>query len=139
MKAYVASRLAFLVLMLGGLLVITFAISHVAPGDPARLAAGPDATASMVETLRQKYGLDQPLPVQFLFVDALLRGQWATLGDALLHAILPVITLCLPALASIVRVNRAEMIEVLRQDYITNLLGDGLRDVLDPKSRGTSA
>ena len=65
MKTYVLARLGFMVLMLFGLLVITFAISHVAPGDPARLAAGPDATASMVETVRQKYGLDQPLPVQF--------------------------------------------------------------------------
>src|SRR5207249_8108859 len=51
--------------MLFGLLCITFAISHVAPGDPARLAAGPDATASMVEKIRAEYGLDRPLPVQF--------------------------------------------------------------------------
>src|SRR5207253_872503 len=51
--------------MLFGLLCITFAISHVVPGDPARLAAGPDATASMVETIRAEYGLDQPLSVQF--------------------------------------------------------------------------
>src|SRR5574337_773899 len=51
--------------MLFGLLCITFAIARVVPGDPARLAAGPDATESMVQTVRAKYGLDQPLPVQF--------------------------------------------------------------------------
>src|SRR5262245_63612124 len=51
--------------MLFGLTCVTFAISHVAPGDPARLAAGPDATASMVERIRAEYGLDRPLPVQF--------------------------------------------------------------------------
>src|SRR5207244_1782616 len=56
-----------------------------------------------------------PAPItHLLFVDALLRGQWSTFSDALRHAILPVITLCFPALASIMRVNRAEMIEVLR-------------------------
>jgi peptide/nickel transport system permease protein len=227
--------------MLFGLLCLTFAISHVVPGDPARLAAGPDANASMVETIRVKYGLDQPLGVQFgrylrglgsgdlgeslrsrnavrddllryfpntfelvtlalllavavgvplgmvsavyrdtwidhwarvvsvsgvalpafwlglmlqllvalylgwlplggrlgltatppeplthlLLVDALLRGEWRTLGDAARHAVLPVVTLCFPALASIMRVNRAEMLETLQQDYITTARAQG--------------
>ena len=227
--------------MLFGLLCLTFAISHLVPGDPARLAAGPDANEAMVETIRAKYGLDQPLPVQFvrylrgivagdfgeslrsrnavrddlaryfpntlelvtlalglavalgiplgmlsavyqntwvdhgarvvsvsgvavpafwlglmlqlmialhlgllplggrlkltmvppepithlLFVDACLRGQWATFADALRHALLPVVTLCLPALASIMRVNRAEMIETLKQDYIQSARAQG--------------
>ncbi|HKB27080.1 MAG TPA: ABC transporter permease, partial [Methylomirabilota bacterium] len=65
MLGYVVKRLALLGLMLFGLLCITFAISHVVPGDPARLAAGPDATASMVQTLSAEYGLDRPLWVQF--------------------------------------------------------------------------
>src|SRR2546428_3602800 len=58
-------RHCFLVPMLVGLRCITFPITHLAPGDPARLAAGPDATASMVEKIRAEYGLDLPLPVQF--------------------------------------------------------------------------
>src|SRR2546423_9124095 len=62
--------------MLFGLLCITFAISHVVPGDPARLAAGPDATASMVETIRAEHGLDQPLSVQFWrYVRGIARGD----------------------------------------------------------------
>ena len=227
--------------MLFGLLCLTFAISHVMPGDPARLAAGPDANQSMVDSLRARYGLDRPLPVQFaryvgglvhgdlgeslrsrntvrddlllyfpntfelvtlalllavaagvplgmlsavyrdrwvdhwtrvvsvsgvalpafwlglmlqlllalhlgwlplggrlgltatppapithlLFVDAVLRGEWRTLGDALAHAVLPVVTLCFPALASILRVNRAEMLETLGQDYIKTARAQG--------------
>lgn len=227
--------------MLFGLLCLTFAISHVVPGDPARLAAGPDANQSMVDTLRAKYGLDRPLAVQFgrylrglaagdlgeslrsrnavlddlaryfpntfelvtlslllsvavgvplgmlsavyrdtwidhgarivsvsgvavppfwlglmlqllialhlgwlplggrlgltaappapithlLLVDALLRGEWRLLGDALAHAALPVVTLSLPALASIMRVNRAEMLETLQQDYIKTARAQG--------------
>jgi len=62
---YIARRLVLLGLMLFGLTCVTFTISHVAPGDPARLAAGPDASASMVETIRVEYGLDRPLPIQF--------------------------------------------------------------------------
>ena len=227
--------------MLFGLLCLTFAISHVVPGDPARLAAGPDANASMVETIRVKYGLDRPLAVQFtrylrglatgdlgeslrsrnavredlaryfpntfelvalalllavvvgiplgmlsaayrdtwvdhwarvvsvsgvalpafwlglmlqllvalylgwlplggrlgltatppapithlLLVDALLRGQWGTFLDAARHAVLPVVTLSFPALASIMRVNRAEMLETLQQDYIKTARAQG--------------
>src|SRR2546425_4807046 len=81
MKTYVLTRLAFLALMLFGLLSITFAISHVAPGDPARLAAGPDATASIVETIRARYGLDRPLPVQFV---RYVRGVFsADLGESI--------------------------------------------------------
>src|SRR5215468_1058246 len=62
--------------MLFGLLCITFAISHVAPGDPARLAAGPDATASMVEKIRAEYGLDRPFPIQFAqYLQGVLSGD----------------------------------------------------------------
>jgi peptide/nickel transport system permease protein len=70
-----------------------------------------------------------PAPItHLLFVDALLRGEWRTFGDAVAHAVLPVVTLCFPALASIMRVNRAEMIEVLKQDYIVNARAQGLPD-----------
>ncbi len=69
-------RLALLALMLGGLVVITFVVANVAPSDPAALAAGPDATRDMVETVRHEYGLDQPLPVQFVrYVADLLHGN----------------------------------------------------------------
>ena len=62
----VAARLALLGLMLGGLVVITFVVSNITPSDPAALAAGPDATRDMIETVRREYGLDRPLPEQFL-------------------------------------------------------------------------
>src|SRR5438552_965089 len=65
MTAYVLRRFLFLLLMLCGLLLLTFVISHVAPGDPARVAAGPDASNDMVEIVRKQFGLDQPLSVQF--------------------------------------------------------------------------
>jgi peptide/nickel transport system permease protein len=229
-------------LMLFGLVCITFVVSNVAPSDPAALAAGPDATRDMVETIRREYGLDRPLPEQFLryvgglltgdlgrsivttrpvavdlgrffpatlelvllsmtfgvlvgvplgmfsavlknrapdhatrfvavslvalpafwfgillqllfsvqlewlptsgrldvavppppfvtgmlLVDSLLAGQWETFGNALSHAILPALVLSFPCLASILRVNRAEMIEVLSSDYVTAAKAHGV-------------
>ena len=81
MSQYLARRLAFLGLMLFGLLCLTFAISHVMPGDPARLAAGPDANESMVQTLRAKYGLDRPLGMQLArYLAGIARGD---LGQSL--------------------------------------------------------
>jgi peptide/nickel transport system permease protein len=59
-----------------GLAALTFLITNIAPGDPARLVAGPNATSDMVETIRAEYGLDRPLPVQFaIYMGDLLRGD----------------------------------------------------------------
>ena len=54
-----------------------FLFVHLLPGDPARLAAGQDATPETVELVRQDLGLDKPLPEQFVrFVSGALRGDF---------------------------------------------------------------
>lgn len=53
-----------------------------------------------------------------LLVDALLAGDFAALGDALRHLVLPAVTLAVVPLALVARLTRASFIEVLRQDYI---------------------
>jgi peptide/nickel transport system permease protein len=73
----IGRRLAFLVLVLLGLSLITFTLSHVVPADPARLYAGPRASASAVAQIRHQFGLDQPLPQQYLtYISNLLRGDF---------------------------------------------------------------
>jgi peptide/nickel transport system permease protein len=62
----IVRRLLFLVFVLFGLSVITFSLSHVVPGDPARLMAGPRASAAAVQKIRQQFGLDDPLPQQYV-------------------------------------------------------------------------
>ncbi len=242
MALYIGKRLALLALMLLGLMTLMFVITQVAPGDPARLMAGPNATQDMVDTLRREYGLDQSVGRQYLnyvggvlrgdlgrsmvstkpvlqelgryfpatlelvlvamglgiavgvpfgmlsavhrdrwfdhatrifsvsgvalpafwfglllqlffavrlewlpvsgqlplttpppdpithllLVDSLLRGEWETFGQALQHIILPAVVLSFPCLASILRVNRAEMLEVLQSDYITAARAHGI-------------
>ena len=66
MIQYIAKRLLGLLptLAIVGLLVFLFV--HLLPGDPARLAAGPDANPETVELVRRDLGLDLPLPRQFL-------------------------------------------------------------------------
>lgn len=89
MTRFLLRRSALMVVMLAGLLAITFAISRIAPGDPARLAAGPDATPEMIALIEAKYGLDKPLPTQFvLYVGNLLQGDF---GNSL-YTTRPVLT-----------------------------------------------
>jgi len=66
MLSYIAKRLLGLLptLVIVGLLVFLFV--HLLPGDPARLAAGPDATPETVELVRKDLGLDRSLPEQFV-------------------------------------------------------------------------
>jgi peptide/nickel transport system permease protein len=46
--------------------LIVFAGVRLIPGDPARVLAGTEADAAGLEEIREKYGLDAPLPVQYL-------------------------------------------------------------------------
>jgi len=234
MLSYLLRRFAMAGLMLFGLICLTFAIANIAPAHPAALAAGPDAGRSQIEQARREYGLEKPLPEQFLryvtdlthgefgrsvatgrsvgrdlaryfpatlelcllamtiglvvgislgmlsalfkdrwldhatrifavsgialppfwfglllqlgfavwlgwlptsgridvstepgepitgllLFDALLRGDGALFGQSVAHILLPALVLSLPCLASILRVNRSEMVEALRADYV---------------------
>lgn len=66
--------------LLLGLCVLTFFLSYVAPGDPARIILGSNARPESVAELRAEMGLDRPLPVQFgSFIADILSGRW---GDS---------------------------------------------------------
>jgi glutathione transport system permease protein len=65
MLQYITKRLLGLVPTLLIVAVLVFLFVHLLPGDPARLAAGADATPETVRLVRQDLGLDKPLPEQF--------------------------------------------------------------------------
>ncbi len=228
----VARRAIWMPPTLFGLVLMVFAISHVIPSDPARVMAGENAPAEQVQALRHKYGLDLPLPRQFLryvgdvatgnigtslftqrpvaedlwarlpatlelalyaiviavvvgvplgvvaalrrnsvldhlvrvvtitglamaafwlaillqllfsmwlgltpvqgridgwgpdpitgfyTIDAVLRGDWETLGQSLRYLALPMLTLALPAMATIVRFTRAGVLNVMSSNFV---------------------
>lgn len=62
----VAARFLQLIPVLIGVSLITFAILHLAPGDPIVLMVATDATPEQKQLVRERLGLDQPLPVQYL-------------------------------------------------------------------------
>jgi peptide/nickel transport system permease protein len=62
---YLIRRLLQAVPLVLGILVITFALIHLAPGDPLIFLAGEGGNAGFYADMRARYGLDQPLIVQF--------------------------------------------------------------------------
>lgn len=79
MLRYLVRRSLVLLLVVAGILVVVFALVRIAPGDPARLIAGPDAPPEAVAQVRRQLGLDRSLPEQFLmFAGQVLRGDLGT-------------------------------------------------------------
>jgi peptide/nickel transport system permease protein len=246
MKGFLLKRLISIGITIFGLSLIVFSVSRIAPGDPAKLAAGPDATEEMVQVIRKEFGLDQPLVIQYLtymngllkgdfgrsirtrhlvwediknflpatfelvftsvsfaillgvlfgilsavyrdtwidhsarffsvtgvavpmfwmgimlqlllaakfhllpiggrldtmlnppesitrffLIDGLITGNWAAFRNGLAHIFLPAFVLSFPALASITRINRAEMLEVLHKDFVLNERAQGVSERL---------
>jgi ABC-type dipeptide/oligopeptide/nickel transport system permease component len=72
---YVIRRLALSGVAMLGVITIVFALLH-ASGDPATLLVSQDATQADIDRIRQAYGLDQPLSVQYArFVARVARGD----------------------------------------------------------------
>lgn len=79
MTSYFLKRLLGLLPTLLIVAVLVFLFVHMLPGDPARLAAGPDADPQTVALVRQDLGLDRPLPDQFVsFFTRMFKGDFGT-------------------------------------------------------------
>jgi len=74
---YAARRAALAVLVVAGVIVLTFVIARVVPGDPAATWAGPHASAAQVAAARRFLGLDRPAAVQLLaYFGGIAAGTW---------------------------------------------------------------
>ncbi len=111
MIVYVARRVALAVLVVAGVIVLTFVIAHVVPGDPAATWAGPHASAAQVAAARRYLGLDRPPAIQLLWdFGGILTGNW---GIAI-HTHRPVLSdLAVVAPASLELVTAAMIIALV--------------------------
>lgn len=79
MARYILRRLALLPLLLLGVSLLLFVITHLIPADPAKLMAGPHAGLEQVAEVRRAFGLDLPLPKQYaIYLGGLLHGDFGT-------------------------------------------------------------
>ena len=75
----ILKRLLTVVPTLIGVIVVTFLLTRVLPGDPAVYFAGPAATPQSIAEIRKSLGLDRPLPDQFLrYVNDLAHGNFGS-------------------------------------------------------------
>ena len=92
LPAYALRRLLLAIPVLFGVSVLVFAVLHLAPGDPAAIMLGAQATKEDVERLRRDLGLDEPLVVQYLnWIGQVARGDLGRsipLGRAVLPEVL---------------------------------------------------
>jgi peptide/nickel transport system permease protein len=101
--------LGFLAVLLV-LSMMIFALARVVPGDPARMAMGPAASAEQVQAMRQQMGLDDPLVQQYAqFLAGAVRGDF---GISLISGrpVTDEITRLLPATLELVLVTLVLMI-----------------------------
>lgn len=83
MSKLLLRRLAQLVPTIFILSLIVFSLQHLLPGDPALVLAGEDTSLETLAEIRQQYGLDQPIWVQyFRWIGAVLQGD---LGESMRH------------------------------------------------------
>ncbi|KRA97999.1 MULTISPECIES: ABC transporter permease [unclassified Devosia] len=76
MVAYVIRRLLLLIPMAIGMVVVTFGLLLIIPGDPAAVLLGQDATPEAIETLRNTLGLNDPWYIRLWdYFAALLQGD----------------------------------------------------------------
>ncbi len=76
MFAYVLRRLGLSVVLLAVVVLATFLLHHALPGDPAAAVLGKQYTQAAAFEMRERLGLNDPLPWQFLhYVEAVVAGD----------------------------------------------------------------
>ncbi len=79
MKRYLLNRLIGMVIVIFLVLTIAFIIVRLAPGDPAALMLGPEATIEDIAALRSQLGLDQSISAQYItFISNAIIGDFGT-------------------------------------------------------------
>jgi peptide/nickel transport system permease protein len=73
---YIVRRIGQALIVLIGVTIIVFVLQHLLPGSIARAIIGPRASSTQIAAFNRQYGLNRPLPVQYLsFLGQLARGN----------------------------------------------------------------
>ncbi len=79
MYAYIMRRLLMLIPVLLGMTIITFAIVHFIPGNPAQVILGEGATESAIQELEERLGLNESYLTQYrIYITNILQGDLGT-------------------------------------------------------------
>jgi len=127
MGRYILLRLFQIIPTILLIIVFNFVLVRIAPGDPAEIMAGDFATPEVVETIRVKYGLDQPIFTQLVaYLKAVLTGDLGYSFDYN-RPVLDVILERIPA----------TLLLVLTAQFVGIALGIGLGTIAARRPGGT--
>lgn len=135
MGAYIRRRLLQSILVVWGVSVLVFFLLRLAPGDPVSLLLSETASPEQMEAVREKWGLNEPIPVQYMvFLGRALQGD---LGDSLFFQ-QPAIEVLLERMPATLQLSGVAllfsltvaipmgMMSALKRDTIWDYLGTGL-------------
>jgi len=104
---FIVRRLLITIPVLLGIVFVVFALARIVPGDPCRAVLGERATDAVCDDFIHRYGLDQPIPVQFVgYLQQLAVGD---LGSSIKHS-RPVATLLVERLPTTIELTILAMI-----------------------------
>lgn len=107
MTQYLFRRILASIPVLFGILIVTFILARVIPGDPCRSILGEKATAAVCERFIREKGLDRPIHEQlFIYIGEVFRGEF---GDSI-RLSLPVTRLLVERLPTTVELSLAALI-----------------------------
>jgi peptide/nickel transport system permease protein len=107
MTQYLLRRILASIPVLLGILIVTFIIARVIPGDPCRAALGEKATAAICDRFIREKGLDKPIPEQlFIYMGEVLRGDF---GESI-RLSLPVTRLLVERLPTTIELSFAALL-----------------------------
>jgi ABC-type dipeptide/oligopeptide/nickel transport system permease component len=99
---FIIRRVLVTIPVLLGIVFVVFVIARLVPGDPCRAVLGERATDAVCNDFIVRYGLDQPIPVQFVrYLEQLASGD---LGDSIKHS-RPVTTLLIERLPTTIELT----------------------------------
>jgi peptide/nickel transport system permease protein len=76
---YVVRRVGLALVVVAGVVILTFVIADLVPGDPAATWAGPHPSAAQIAQARRYLGLDRPLPARIAsYFGGIVTGNWGT-------------------------------------------------------------
>jgi len=102
MLSYILKRLLIAVPLIFGVLTLTFFIIRLAPGDPAAFFIQPGISPNVAEQIRQQYGLNDPLPVQYIkWLGNVLQGDFGRSFSRAQQPVFEVIAQALPVTMTI--------------------------------------
>jgi ABC-type dipeptide/oligopeptide/nickel transport system permease component len=116
---YVAARLLQSIPVAVATSILVFLVLHLAPGDPVRMLASPTATEADLANIRNRLGLDQPLPAQYArWVSAIARGD---LGESIRSGT-PVLEVLPERYLNTIRLTVASMVLAMVVGFVAGLV-----------------